>query len=118
MPRGPDDQSERRSREGDPAEDAKPFTPSCFHKCAIPDRIKNTANSTRPISTTTPSVAVMTPSLANAPTVALAEAQAFHERRGTHRGGSPSITQPRSWIARAGRFYDQTVDQTFAGTPS
>jgi hypothetical protein len=29
-------------------------------------------------------------SLANAATLALVEAQTFHQRRGTHRGGSPS----------------------------
>jgi hypothetical protein len=38
--------------------------------------------------------------------------------KGTHRGGSPSHSQPRPWIARAGRFNDRKVDQTVAGTPS
>jgi hypothetical protein len=43
--------------------------------------------------------------------------QAIHEE-GTHRGGSPSSCQPRSWIARASRSHDRPVDQTLAGTPS
>src|SRR4029077_4459867 len=53
---------------GNPAEPAHPFIPTCVRRGATPDRMKNTANSTRPISTTTPSVAVMTTSLANAQT--------------------------------------------------
>jgi hypothetical protein len=38
-------------------------------------------------------------------------------KKGTHRGGFPP-SRPRSWIARASRFNDRTVDQTLAGTPS
>src|SRR6476619_6949197 len=66
--------------------------------------MKNTAKSTRPISTTTPSVAVMTPPSRTPGPRGAGPGSSLARKKGTHRGGSPSSPQPRSWIAQAGRF--------------
>jgi hypothetical protein len=126
----------------DPRERESGGTSVARHPLALPDvrdpdRIKNTAKSTRPSRTTIPSVAVMTPPSRTPPTGDLVEAQAFHGRtqaihgrrgpteadpllpgghdRGSHEPAGPTTGQSiRPWRERLRRRRGRRPDSSAA----